>query len=559
MSDSRPAGRPWFSSYDQGVPASLAYEQITVVEAVKRAAALFPGKDAVVCQGFSLTYAELADQMDSLAAALASFGLAKGDRAAILLPNGVPAVIAYFAVLSLGCVAVFGNPDFSDRELSHLLNDSGCKLAIALDLDANRLIDLRPLTSARQIVVAGLGDFLPFPRSLLFPLLARKKGLSADVKKAQDVYRFKDLLQRSAPTPPAVSIELSDPACFSYTGGTTGIAKGVVLTHENLAVNVQQIAAWFPFLQKGGETVLGALPFFTALGLTAVVNLSAWMAATVAVATGATGEDLVAALKKTKPTFAPLTPNLVAALAAHPELAPGSLKAAFSSGAAVDPETLKAFEEKAGAPVIEAYGLTEASPLVCANPSGGSRKAGSLGLPLPDTDCRLVDIALGEDDVPSGEPGELIVRGPQVMAGYWNNNEETNEALRDGWLFTGDIATVDPDGFFFLTDRKKDLIVSGGLNVYPKEVEEVLCSHPKIVEACALGIPHPIRGEAVKVFAVIAPGETASEEEIILFLKERLAPFKLPAEIEFRENLPKSNVGKILKKELKEQEGNRGR
>jgi long-chain acyl-CoA synthetase len=344
---------------------------------------------------------------------------------------------------------------------------------------------------------------------------------------------------------------------YQYTGGTTGISKGVMLTHGNLSKQVQQIAAWFPVFSSD-EIMLGALPFFHVFGLTTAMNLAIYMGWGDILIPKPQPEPLIRAIQKFKPTFAPLVPTMYIGILNHPyidKIDLTSIKGCFSGSAPLPVEVLKDFEHKTGAVIVEGYGLTESSPVTHVNPfAGGKRKVGSIGIPIPDTTCRIVDLNDGATDLPVGESGELFVKGPQVMKGYWNKVEETAATLTDGWLHTGDIAKMDEEGYFYIVDRKKDVILSGGLNVYPRDIEEIFYEHPKVQEAAAIGIPHPTRGESVKVFVILKEGQSATSEELIEYCKDKIAKFKLPTEIEFRNELPKTNVGKILKKDLKSEE-----
>ena len=549
--------KPWLASYENGVPETIIYKEICLPDILKRTAGKFPDKAALFFEGYKLSYHDLNDMVDRFAAALKSFGLQRGDRVAVLLPNLIPCVAAYYAILRMGGIAVMNNPLYSDRELEHQFNDSGSKVLVTLDLLGNRMIDLRPKTRIKQIVYTSIGDYLPFPKNLLFPLVAKKKKLAADVKPAENVYRWKDMLTRNAPSPRAIKLSFDDVAMYQYTGGTTGISKGVMLTHGNLSKQVQQIGAWFPAFGSE-EIMLGALPFFHVFGLTTAMNLAIYLGWGNILIPKPQPDPLIQAIQKFKPTFAPLVPTMYIGILNHPEIKKinlTSIKGCFSGSAPLPVEVIRDFENNTGAVIVEGYGLTESSPVTHVNPfAGGKRKVGSIGVPIPDTQCRIVDLIDGTTNLPIGEPGELIVKGPQVMKGYRNKAEETAATLTDGWLHTGDIAKMDEDGYFYIVDRKKDMILSGGLNVYPRDIEEVFYEHPKVQEAAAIGIPHPTRGESVKVFVTLKVGATATQEELIEYCKDKMAKFKLPTEIEFRNELPKTNVGKILKKDLKSQE-----
>jgi len=451
----------------------------------------------------------------------------KGDSVAILLPNLIPCVVAYYAILKIGGVAVMNNPLYSDRELGHQFNDSEAKLLVTLDLLGNRMIDLRPQTNIKEIIYTSIGDYLPFPKSLLFPLVAKKKKLAADVKSAPNVYKWKKLLAGAQPNPPQVSLKFDDVAMYQYTGGTTGVSKGAVLTQENLVKNVQQLAAWFPRFKQGEEIMLGALPFFHVFGLTTSMNFAVYMGWGNVLVPKPQPQPLLEAIRKFKPSFAPLVPAMFIGILNHPDIKKTDmtcLKGCFSGSAPLPVEVIREFEEMTGAVIVEGYGLTESSPATHINPFEGRRKVGSIGIPLSDTYCKLVDVDETEKEVPIGERGEIAI---------------------------GDIATMDEEGYFYIVDRKKDMIICGGCNVYPRDIDEVLYEHPKVKEACAIGIPHPTRGEAVKCCVVLKEGETATAEEMIEFCKDKLATYKLPTEVEFHDDLPKTNVGKILRKTLR--------
>ena len=477
---------------------------------------------------------------------------------AILLPNMIPCVIAYFAILKIGAITVMNNPLYSDRELEHQFKDSGSKVLIALDLLGNRMIDLRPSTPIKQIVITSIGDYLPFPKNLLFPLVAKKKKLAADVKEAPDVYRWKDCIAKYQPSPSKVKNSFSDIAMYQYTGGTTGVSKGVELTHANLSKQVQQLCAWFPTFEKGAETMLGALPYFHVFGMSVSMNFSVFMGWSQVLVPKPQPEPLLESIKHFKPSFAPLVPTMYIGMLNHPDLKKtdmSCIKGAFPGSAPLPVEVINDFEKITGAAIVEGFGMTETTPVTHVNPfAGGARKVGSVGVPISDTLCRIVDLENGTQDMQVGERGELIVKGPQIMRGYKGKPEETANTLKDGWIYTGDIATMDEDGYFYIVDRKKDMIISGGYNVYPRDIDEVFYMNPKVQEACAIGIPDPTRGESAKVFIVLKEGETATSAELIEFAKAHLATYKLPTEIEFRKELPKTNVGKILRKELREEE-----
>ncbi len=547
--------KPWLANYESGVPTEIAYEQRTLPEFLERSAEKFPNHIALIFQGYKITYRQLNEMVNAFAACLRDFNIKKGDSVAILLPNIIPCVVAYYAIMKIGAITVMNNPLYSDRELLHQFNDSEAKVLITLDLLGNRMIDLKAKTNIRQIIYTSIGDYLPFPKNLIFKLIGKRKRLAADVKPAKDVYRWKTMLAKYTGSDCQSSCKSDDVAMYQYTGGTTGVSKGVILTHEILSRHVQQVGAWFPTFNEGKEIMLGALPFFHVFGLTTVMNLSIYRGWGNILIPKPQADELLEAISKYKPTLAPMVPTMYIGILDHPKLNKTdltSIKGCFSGSAPLPVEVIKAFEEKTGAIIVEGYGLTETSPILHINPFNGKRKPGSTGVPISDTECRIVSLEDGKSDVPIGKTGEIVVRGPQIMAEYKNMPEETSEVLtKDGWFYTGDIAYMDEEGYFYIVDRKKDLIISGGFNVYPRDIEEVYYEHPKVQEACAIGIPHTHRGEAVKLFIVLKKGESATKEELLAYCQDKLAKYKWPLEIEFRDDLPKTNIGKILKKELR--------
>jgi len=549
--------KPWLSHYDNGVPHNIDYEHICLPEKLEKIAQTYPDRPALIFMGYTMTYRELIGMRNRFASCLDDFGVKQGDRVAILLPNIIPCVVAYAAILKMGGIVVMNNPLYTNRELEHQFNDSQAKVLVTLDLLVDRMLDLRPKTTINQIIYTSIGDYLPFPKSLLFPLVAKKKKLAADVKPADRLYSWKDVIKSHKPNPPVVTIKPDDIAMLQYTGGTTGVSKGVMLSHSNLIKQPQALDAWFPeFIEGDHEIMLGALPFFHIFGISCSMNLALSAGWTIVLIPKPQPKELLEAIRKFKPTFAPLVPTMLIGMLNHPDMAKTDLsciKGCFSGSAPLPVEVLKTFQEKTGASISEGFGMTESSPVTHSNPFKGTRKIGSIGLPISDTECRIVSLDDGMTDMPTGEIGELVIRGPQVMQGYWNRPDATNDTMKDGWLYTGDIAKMDEDGYFYIVDRKKDMILSGGYNVYPRDIDEIFYEHPKVEEACAIGIPHETRGEQIKVFVVLKAGQTATEEELIDYCKDKLAKYKLPTKIEFRTELPKSTVGKILRKDLRKE------
>jgi len=518
---------------------------------------------ATLFYGAKLTYPQLDEQSDRFAAGLRKIGVKKGDRVALLLPNTPAYVIAFFGTLRAGGTVVQSNPLYTPRELAELWSDAGASVVVTLDLFVPNVLKAMPKTMVKQVVVADVGDFLPGLLAAVYPMKKKK-----DLKKAGHwplaipaepwVQAFTDLLE--TPPDPAKDAPVNpenDVAVLQYTGGTTGTPKGAMLTHANLVANVLQGVAWIP--HRPGERMLAALPFFHVLGLTVAMLIPIKMGATMVLYPNP--RDIGAVLKlitKTKPTLMLGVPTMYVAMLNHPKLAKAdlrSIRACLSGGAPLPVEVKRKRDELTGGSLVEGYGLSETSPITHANPLvEGALVKECIGLPVPDTDCRIVDVETAMRDMPTGEPGELAIKGPQVMKGYWGKREETDRVLRDGWLYTGDIARIDEDGYFHIIERKKDLIIASGFNVYPREVEEVLFEHPAVQEAAAIGIPDAYRGETVKAFVVLKAGKAATAEEIVAFCKERLAPFKVPKLVEFRKELPKSLVGKVLRRALREEE-----
>ena len=433
-------------------------------------------------------------------------------------------------------------------------------MVLALDTLVPKMMALRERTGINHIISCHIRDYLPFPLKQLFPFV--KKAFHLRTPSGKDLHEFTDLVKTEPAVQDNYTAAMDDTAVLIYTGGTTGVSKGVELTHGNLASNCQQARAWAVGFEDGEEVFLGCLPFFHSFGLTAVLNMSIFNGWCNVLIPKPEARAILEAVDKYKVTFIPGVPTLFNAMINYPDVKKfnlGSVKKCLSGAAPLALETIKGFEELTGILISEAYGLTETSPATHAIPFGGKVKPGCIGLPIPSTDAKLVDVEDPTREVTAfGEPGELCVKGPQVMKGYYNKPEETAAILKDGWLHTGDVATVDEEGYFTIVDRKKDLIISGGFNIYPREVDEVLFAHPQILEACTIGVTDAYSGERVKAFVVLKPGETVTEEAIINYCRERLAGYKTPKYVEFIAELPKSAIGKILRKELRELEKQKG-
>ncbi|HEY3316060.1 MAG TPA: long-chain fatty acid--CoA ligase [Bacillota bacterium] len=536
-----PADRPWFRHYPAGVRHSLDFPEVPVTEFLWDAASEFPDNVATIFYGNKLTYAELARYAKRFAAALRGLGVKKGDRVALMAPNCPQYVISYYAILHAGGIIAQVNPMYVESELEHLLKDSGAKVLVVFEGLLPRALNVRPKVNLEHIVVVSFGP----------PQVAVGEGL----------HRFNDLVAAYPPDPEmGQDIASSDIAVLQYTGGTTGVSRGAMLTHMNLVADCIVVREWFTEATQGKERYLTVLPLFHSYGMTCCMNMAVMMASTQALLPKFEPDDVMKTIREFQPTIFPGVPTMYVAVNHYPNAQDynvRSIRSCVSGAAALPLEVQARFEELTGGALVEGYGLSETSPVTHVNPMTGLRKAGSIGVPLASTDAKIVDLETGERDLGVGEIGELCIRGPQVMTGYWNMPEETANVLRNGWLHTGDIAKMDEDGFFYIVDRKKDMIIAGGFNIYPRDVEEVLYQHPKVKEATVAGIPDEYLGETVKAYIVLKDGESATFEEIVDFCKERMARYKVPRQVEFRAALPKTTVGKILRRLLIEEEKQR--
>lgn len=545
--------RIWQKAYVSDIPKSIDFEDLTICEFLSRTAKRFPKRTALTFLGKKISYAELDRLANLFANALIKLGVRPGDRVGLLMPNIPQIVISYYGIWRAGAVAVPVNPLYTDREIEHQFNSSGTTSVITLDLLAPRALAMRSKTKLKTVISAHINDYLPFPTKQLYPHV--KKGMYVKYEKQPDYYQFLDLMRESSPKSPGDPPKLDDLALIPYSGGTTGLAKGVSISHSNVSCITQILQTWLFDVKERPESELAIFPFFHMAGFTAVMNMciiNGWNAILVPRPEPQAVMDM---LIKYKSTIVLAVPTIFVGILALPEFKKTDLSfvTGFFSGAAPLPtETINVLKEATGATIVEGYGMTESTTLITVTPWRGTLKPGSVGVPLPNTDLRIVDIETGKKDVPLGEEGEIIFRGPQLCQGYYNNPEETKSSFKDGWFYTGDIGKMDEDGYLYIVDRKKDMIIAGGYNIYPRDIEEVLYEHPKILEACVLGVPHEYRGETVKAFVVPKQGETITEEELDAYCRKNLAPYKVPKLYEFREDLPKSAIGKILKKEIRE-------
>lgn len=531
------AERPWLQHYPPGVPTHLSYPRIPLFRVLEEVAEMHPTLPALRFFATRLSYAELWEQVLRGARAFAELGIRKGDRVALMLPNCPQYVVAYYGTLRAGGIVVQVNPLLTPRELQRLLTDAGAETIVVADALYPVVQAVLPAAPLRQVLVVRLSG-------------TSEPGSAAE--------RFDEVVASAPATPPRVAVDARDVAVLQYTGGTTGVAKGAMLTHQNLVANVCQLQAFNQLAAGPGEgRMLTVLPLFHVYGMTVCMNYGLASGYELILLPRFELASVMETIKATRPTHFPGVPTMYVAVNSFPnaeEYGVDSIRICNSGAAPMPIEVMEAFEARFGATILEGYGLSEASPVTHAHPFTGRRKPGTVGLPVPDTDCQIVDLETGTRVLPVGEPGELRIRGPQIMAGYWQMPEETAVALRDGWLYTGDIATMDSDGYFTIVDRKKDLIIASGFNVYPREVEEVIYEHPAVQECCVIGVPDAYRGETVKAFVVVRATGHLEAGELVSFCRERLAPYKVPTIVEFRDQLPKSAVGKILRRVLADEE-----
>jgi long-chain acyl-CoA synthetase len=568
--------RPWLKSYPPDVPHSLApYPERPVWSLLEESARRFPNQTAVAFpvapMAKSLSYTQLVAEAEQFAGALASMGIGKGDRVGLVLPNCPQFVVAWYGIQRLGAVAVGNNPLYTQREMTHQLTDAGIDTVVVLDVLYPLIGAIRDQVGLKRVIVTSIGDYLGFPINKLSVLKQKKEAQKEGhpwppVPADHDVLRWADVMRGSYGDLPSLEVEAKeDVAALVYTGGTTGLSKGAMLTHHNMVSNALQTAAWFVDVEEGSEGIMCVLPFFHSYGLSAVMNVGLAKGMKLVLLPRFELEMALKAIQKEKPTLFPGVPRIYIAINESPESKDydlSSIRACFSGAAPLPVAVAEKFESITGGRLVEGYGLTETSPVTHINPIYGKRKFGSIGLPLPDTDCKIVDLDNPEKELKPGQEGELCLAGPQIMKGYWNKPEETQEMVRvhkDGirWLHSGDIAKMDDEGYFSIVDRKKDMIIVSGFNVYPTDVEQVLYRHPKVKQVAVVGIPDNKTGETVKAYVVLKEGENASEKEIREWAKDPehgLTGYRAPKHIEFRDELPTTMVGKVLRRVLLEEE-----
>ena len=544
--------KPWHRHYDYNVPTTIRYPRLSIPEFLGIPSNAYPDKAALTFYGTEMNFWELRQETLRMSNALGAIGVKKGDRVGIHLPNCPQYMIAYYAVLSLGAIVVNLNPMYTAEELKLIVENTGMTTLFTFDMVLPAVRTLCKAVKIPRVVVTKVTDYI--------------KGLgqstAASLELEEGWHHFSAILEGCQDTKrPRVHINPEDPALIQFTGGTTGIPKGAVLTHANVIAATFQCALWgnstIIYTPPERRSVVAVLPYFHVYGNIVVMNWALFSCATQIMVPRFQIDEFMGLLANFKKiTFFPSVPTMINAVINHPKAAELDLArklGLLNSGGAPMPLELIEQVKDMGIFFGEGYGLSESTALGISNPILG-HKVGSIGIPFIDNDVRLVDLQEGIHDVPRGEPGEIIMKGPLIMQGYWNNPEETAGQIKDGWLYTGDIAVQDEDDYFFIVDRKKDMIIAGGFNIYPREIDEVLFQHPKVQEAVAVGIADKYRGETVKAYIVLKPGETATAEEIIAFCREKLAAYKTPKLVEFRTSLPKSAIGKVLRKILRSEE-----
>ncbi|SIQ16584.1 long-chain acyl-CoA synthetase [Peribacillus simplex] len=553
------SNKPWQAIYPEQIPAVLSYEDKPLYSFLKESADEYPDKVSIHFQGKELTFREVHESALKFAAYLKSIGLQKGERVAVMLPNCPQGVISFFGILMAGGVVVQTNPTYTERELEYQMKDSGAKIILAMDILFPRVAAVASRTDIEHIIVTAIKEYLPFPKNLIYPFIQKKQyGIVINVEHEGNHHLFSEIMKRKMTEEVTVPIDVdNDLALLQYTGGTTGFPKGVMLTHKNLLANTKMCNAWLYKNKRGEERILAILPFFHVYGMTTVLVLSVMEGNTMIIMPKFDVEATLKTIQKQKPTMFPGAPTIYIGLLNHPDIAKydlSSIDACISGSASLPVEVQEQFEKITGGKLVEGYGLSETSPVTHANFIWDQpRVKGSIGLPWPDTDSVILSLETFEE-LPPNEIGEIAIKGPQVMQGYWNRPDETENTFKNGWLLTGDLGYMDEQGFFYVVERKKDTIIAGGFNIYPREVEEVLYEHEAIQEVVVAGIPDPYRGETVKAYVVLKKNARATEEELNEFARKNLASYKVPRSYEFRDELPKTTIGKILRRVLIEEE-----
>ena len=545
--------RLWHKSYAAGVPAEIEVERITMADSLRMTAERYPDRVAFIYMGKKISFRELEGLVNRFTHALINLGIREGDKVAMLLPNIPQVIIADHAAYRAGAVTAMNNPLYTERELTFQLDDSDAIVLVTLDLLLPRVLKIMEATKIKTIITCHINDYLPFPKRQLFPYV--KKSMYRKVEPQPYVYEFMDLVRKYPDSSVENKAQWDEPAALIYTGGTTGVSKGAMLTHANISTVVQQFSSWFPDLKGSYQNLMGIYPIFHSAGYSVSQNLPIWNGWCCTLVPKPEPHTILELLGKFKPTFLPGVPTIYSGLLENDKFRKMDLsfvKGYFGGAAPLPEDTLKHLKQLHGAIIYDVYGATENTAFATATPWGGKVKVGTVGVPLPNTDLKIVDITTGTKELPIGEAGEICIKGPQVMKGYYKKPVETDQVIKDGWFYIGDIGYLDQDGYLTISDRKKDMIISRGFNVYPKEVDEILFGHPKVFEACCIGIPDQHSGESLKAYIVVKPGEHLTEEEIVSFCKDKMVAYKVPKEVEFIDELPKSAIGKVLRRTLRE-------
>ncbi len=534
---------PWFKLYDKGVPYTIPYPPVTVKHLFNVQAEAHPDRDYLIINETRLPYGLVNLISRKLANSLASLGVQKGDRVALMSPNVPQYCIAFQACAKLGVIVVPVNPLAAMPEIRHYLEDSGARTMIVMSFFAKSPIEILKAndTPLKDVVVFQM------------------QGMPVEVEKGPGIHDFNDLAGAGADSEPAVDLCPADTIILQYTGGTTGVSKGCMLSHANLVAMSYQETFWSsPIISPDEELrCLAAIPLYHIFGFNMNVNFNYVHGGSIILVPQPTTDNILAAINRHEPNFFAAVPTMIIGLNQHPDIGSskiGAIKGMVSGSAPLPVEAMRIFEERSGAVIIEGYGMSETTNVLTCNPTRTVRKPGGVGLPFPDNDIRIVDLDTGTKDLPFGEPGEIIAKGPTIMSGYWNNPEETANVMRDGWLHTGDIGYMDEDGHVFIVDRVKDLVLASGFNVYPREIDELMYTHPKVLQACAYGVPDPKRGETIKLALVLKPGESMTVAEARAFCKANLSGYKVPTDVVFLDELPLTAIGKANRKMLRERE-----
>ncbi|MDA3806977.1 MAG: long-chain fatty acid--CoA ligase [Thiomicrorhabdus sp.] len=546
---------PWFKFYDRTVEHSLIYPEIPVYDLLDDTARKYPRRPVTRFMGKQINYASLKLSSDNLAAALQQLGIGSNDKVVLLLPNFPGFLIAYYALLKVGAVVVPLNPLHTEPELEFMFNDAEAETAITIPMFLPKVIALQKTTRLKQILVSFIADFLPFPLNLVQKKREAKLVKEARSKAKIELLTLQSLVQRSASVTfkPSV-LDSRQLAVLIYSGGTTGVAKGIMLSHYSIVANAHQVVAWGGLAKE--DRILAVLPLFHGFGMSVCMNSSVLVGMEIVLLPKFSASDMAKTIHKYRPTLTAAVPTILVALSNLINVDKydfSSLKVVWVGAAALTDGIKNTFEKKTGGRTIEGYGLTETVTAIMANPYQGQHKVGSVGLPFPDVKVRIISLD-GNRELPAGEPGEIILKTPTMMMGYYNRPEETDDAIIDGWLQTGDIGYLDEDGYLYITDRKKDLIIVDGFNVFPREIDELIYQHPKVKEGLSVGIPDHYKGEMIKVYIILKAGQEATSDEFKQYFRKHLTPYKVPSEIEFRSELPKSAIGKILRRALRDEE-----